>query len=45
MSAQELIIKEDLTPVNIASGLLDVIKDIELSIENSSSHVSVLFSK
>ncbi|NWB50142.1 hypothetical protein [Pseudomonas gingeri] len=42
MSAQELIIKEDLTPVNIASGLLDVIKDIELSIENASSHVSAI---
>ncbi|EJM79596.1 hypothetical protein [Pseudomonas sp. GM60] len=42
MSMQELITKEDLTPVNIASGLLDVIKDIELSIENASDHVSVI---
>lgn len=45
MSAQELIVKEELTPGNIATGLLNVIKDIELSIENASSHVSVIESR
>lgn len=45
MSSQALIVKGDLTPVNIATGLLNVIKDIELSIENASNHVSAIESR
>ncbi|MGL4318232.1 MAG: hypothetical protein ACRCTL_16650 [Pseudomonas sp.] len=40
MSAQELITKGELTPAIVAGDLLDVIKDIELSIDNANEHVS-----
>lgn len=42
MTAVDLVVQENeqLTPASVAANLLDVIKDIELSIENAGQHVS-----